>query len=592
MNRSLIRGGVSLVLLATAAFAGCGVADEDGTEHETVGKAEDASKVTPSGKAFSYKGGTFKFIGVNLRGIAHHPTSNIDAQLSAAWSVGARVIRVFIPNSQKNTTQVGDALANLLSRAALVSPDLKVIVSLTDFYGAAIYILPGQPRMGVQGDDAAYASGHLSSAWFASGYNTNYKPFVTALVTRFKADDRIFAWELGNELSAEPAGGASGQTDMLNFAYTMGWAIRNTGAIQMVTTGFIDVNHAINGGVTDAIIQKMYKGPWSSWSTSPFHFASIHAYNDQSWPGSSSAQDRDINWFYNNSYPYVVGEGGFTGALQNPNAAAGCAAQGLPLFTGGTWDGVAIPNATSDRGAATSATLNRFFDAKGAAGFMQWGFSAGGADIGEGDGCVGMDPLLHTDWSSLASVYSQKSASLPAGGTSSGTTSGGGVSGCDNGVPIGGTACASQGAAVQYRCGAGSTPGNSHWTTESCSGGTCQGNACVAPPPVGGCDNGVPIGGTACGSQGAAVQYRCGAGSTPGNSHWTSESCNGGSCQGSACTAAPVGGCDNGVPIGGTACASQGAPVQYRCGAGSTPGNSHWTAESCNGHTCQGNACN
>ncbi len=60
------------------------------------------------------------------------------------------MVRVFIPNNQKNTTQVGDALANLLSRAALVSPDLKVIVSLTDFYGAAIYVVPGA-RMNVQG---------------------------------------------------------------------------------------------------------------------------------------------------------------------------------------------------------------------------------------------------------------------------------------------------------------------------------------------------------------------------------------------------------------------------------------------------------
>jgi Cellulase (glycosyl hydrolase family 5) len=531
-----------LVLVATAAFVGCGVSDKDIGGDEVLGEAQEASTVTRSGNAFSYKGGPFKFIGVNLRGIAHHPTGDIDAQLSAAWGMGAKVVRVFIADNQKNTTQVGDALQTLLARAALVSPDLKVIVSLTDFYGASIYILPNA-RMSVQNDDAFYSvGGHLSSAWFTSGYATNYKPYVVALVTRFKTDDRIFAWELGNELSAEPAGGASGRVDMLNFAYTMGWAIRNTGATQMVTTGFIDVNHAINGGVNSSALQQMYVGPWSNWASSPFHFGSIHAYNDQQWPGSSSAQDQDIAWFISHGYPYVVGEGGFTGSLHGANTAQSCGAMGLPLFTGGTWDGVAIPNATSDRGPATSATINRFFGAKSAAGYMPWGFSAGGNNIGEGDGCVGMDPALHDDWNSLWTVYNQTAAGLPAGGAAGGSksssTSGGGNAGCDNGVPIGGTACASQGAVVQYRCGAGSTPGNSQWTQESCNGGTCQGSACVAappPPPSGGCDNGVPIGGTACAAQGQSVQYRCGPGSTPGNNHWTSESCSGGTCQGNAC---------------------------------------------------------
>lgn len=52
--------------------------------------------------------------------------------------------------------------------------------------------------------------------------------------------------------------------------------------------------------------------------------------------------------------------------------------------------------------------------------------------------------------------------------------------GCDNGVPIGGTACQTQGDNKQYRCGPGSfTPGGNNWISENCSSGqTCQGNAC------------------------------------------------------------------------------------------------------------------
>jgi hypothetical protein len=106
-----------------------------------------------------------------------------------------------------------------------------------------------------------------------------------------------------------------------------------------------------------------------------------------------------------------------------------------------------------------------------------------------------------------------------------------------------------------------------------------------------GCDNGVPIWGTACKTQGDRVEYVCQPGSVPGNSNWKERSCNGGTCQGSACRSASSGGCDNGVPIGGTACKTQGDRVEYVCQPGSVPGNSSWKERSCNGGTCQGSAC-
>jgi|GEM_PF-6211196 len=68
------------------------------------------------------------------------------------------------------------------------------------------------------------------------------------------------------------------------------------------------------------------------------------------------------------------------------------------------------------------------------------------------------------------------SGAAPQPGTS--TTS---TAGCDNGVPIGGTACQSQGDSKQYRCGPGSyTPGGNNWIAENCSSGqTCQGTSCT-----------------------------------------------------------------------------------------------------------------
>ncbi|MCB9649547.1 MAG: hypothetical protein H6730_23540 [Deltaproteobacteria bacterium] len=107
---------------------------------------------------------------------------------------------------------------------------------------------------------------------------------------------------------------------------------------------------------------------------------------------------------------------------------------------------------------------------------------------------------------------------------------GGAYAQCDNGVPIGGTACAFQGDSVQYVCQPGSTPGHSIWQAQSCGGGTCQGAACT-----GSCDNGVVVGGTACAYQGDSVEYVCQPGSSPGHSIWQSRSCGGGTCQGAAC---------------------------------------------------------
>lgn len=359
--------------------------------------------VTRSGSDFSFKGGTYKFIGANLRGIAFHGNAEIDEQLASARDMGVRVVRIFIAKSNLGVTGVGDKLANFLGRMAAVAPNMKVLVALTDFYGTTFY--PDGSRLGVQGDDGYYVGGTLSPSWFTGGYTVNYRPYVTALVTRFKSDDRIFGWELGNELKA------GGPTDMLNFAYTMGWVIRNAGVQQLVTTGFIGVWHAMNGNVNNTLLAQMYQGPWSGWSTSPFHFGSIHTYNNEQVPGNPlgyQRQDWDISWFQGNGFPYVVGEGGFTGG------GTTC----TPAFTGSTWDGVPIPSGQLDRGATVSATINRYFDVKGADGYMQWGFLQG-PDNGEGDYCSGLDTVWHTDWNSLRSTYSAKAAALPGGGGAS-----------------------------------------------------------------------------------------------------------------------------------------------------------------------------
>jgi hypothetical protein len=50
--------------------------------------------------------------------------------------------------------------------------------------------------------------------------------------------------------------------------------------------------------------------------------------------------------------------------------------------------------------------------------------------------------------------------------------------------------------------------------------------------------------------------------------------------------------CDNDVPLGGTACANQGEPIEYVCARPGLPSNQQWDARPCTGGaTCSGNAC-
>jgi hypothetical protein len=378
--------------------ASADAADASKTDASADASGADAGSscfVTRSGADLSLAGAPFAFVGANLRGIAFHPSADIDAQLVAADSLGMRVIRVFAVKNDRSAQQVGDALANLFARGKAVAPKLTFILSLEDFYATGF---------SAQGDDGAYVNGLLAPAWFTGGYKTNYKPEVLALAARFATEPRVFAWEIGNELSA----GSAGAGAMLDFAYDVGFAIKNAGVKQMVTTGFIDVNHAIGGGVTDAILAQFYAGPYKTWTKSPFDLGIIHAYNNEQQPGNAfgyQLQDHDIAWFMANAMPYVVGEGGFNGGGNVP----------CTVFPGAQWDGVAIPNASSDRAPATKATIDRFFTVKGADGWMQWGLMTG-TDNGEGDRCSGMDTVFHGDWSTLASTFQARAAQLPSGG--------------------------------------------------------------------------------------------------------------------------------------------------------------------------------
>ena len=330
--------------------------------------------VVRDGDSFSLRGEPYRFIGVNLRGIAYvyeDPAvrdAEITEQLRSAGKMGAKVARVFIAKNDRLNQQIVDALWNLINisqDADLLSDirgelgddgfEFRFLVSLTDFYNDS----PFHPGGDGPAFDRTTPSGEvLNYDWFKQdpggewlNYKDHYKPLVGELVDEFSDEPAIFAWELGNELQAENAG------DILAFAYDMASYIKDNGARQMVTNGLIGVNHASCGQATDGwvdgagdpvaqpddcgtrsgtpvnprdigtVISEMY-GSWNG-TPSPIDFGSIHAYNNEQEPDPNKnpywynpqQTQLDIGWFLSNGFPYVVGEGGFDGAGSQGNTS-------------------------------------------------------------------------------------------------------------------------------------------------------------------------------------------------------------------------------------------------------------------------------
>jgi len=362
--------------------------------------ASAASIVQASSSGFTCGGSPYQFIGVNLATFTYNG-GELYNQLYEANRMNARVVRVFIAHNDKTPSQIQQQLQTIIDTARSINPEMKLIVSLTDFYHTGY---------SPQGDDGYYEQRGcctvLSNEWFRTGYTVNYKPMVGQLVSAFASAPEIFAWELGNELSA-----GSGD-DMLAFAYDMGSYIKSLGAQQMVTTGFISSNHAANGVLGGRTLTQMIEAFYSSWNgtPSPFDFVSIHGYNNE-WKASGvgNASYDDYNWARSRK-PYVVGEIGFSGSF---DAGANCH---LSAFGGDFWDGIYLPDATASRTDAIRLAVDHFF-AVGADGVMNWGFMAGTQDTGFGDRCFGIDQVFHNDWSGLFSYYQGKGAALPGCGS-------------------------------------------------------------------------------------------------------------------------------------------------------------------------------
>ena len=362
------------------------------------------------------------------------------------------------------------AIASILEEQHRIQP-LKFLIAFTDFYAAPpsfnVYNLhcPGY-SINDFSDPFCYLKigepPHLRPEWFSRDYaqptfgEGSYRQYVERLIKHYNdvvtvpvngADPpgihvigsavkaaqiepaQIFAWELGNELKVDDPQQAV--TLMQGFVRDMACLIHEVDRHpRLVASGFVSTFHATNGQGHDPAALYDLRCPEGHVA---LDLGTIHVYNNQwSIPRSITLPNNERNfsdrleqyvdyrWFAAQKRPYIVEELGFTGG--NGTRAAERCIDGSYTSGDMVWSGDAtrgdgsgqdtlLPQTGVTRGPAVAATLDRFFELK-ASGVMPWAFQSGPIDLLMHDACRGLDPLYHTDWNDLFTVYCEKAGQL------------------------------------------------------------------------------------------------------------------------------------------------------------------------------------
>jgi peptidoglycan L-alanyl-D-glutamate endopeptidase CwlK len=331
---------------------------------------------------FGCRGGLFRFIGFNVRGVVHYgarypndltfiakntqPQHRAE-QLRKAYDMGGRVVRVFLPHRNATPEQVGDQLEQLLEiiEDELPGDGVYILPALTDFYGAS------HVPFKVQGDESAghyEPFGTLSPAFFGGKCSEYYLPFVEHIVGRFKDEKRVFAWEIANEAKVD-----NDPWLFINFNHLVARIIRSIDPNHMVTTGMISTAHAC-----------MYPGDerrrllygHEEYERRLIDFVTIH-YPNQGY--STGRNDDDIDLAKSLNMPFVIEE-----------------------------QMIIRANKFQSRKEDYQQDMNVWFG-RGAAGYMPWGFDALNIGDGDSEGGIG-EPFA--DYNDLRATFYDYEAQL------------------------------------------------------------------------------------------------------------------------------------------------------------------------------------
>ena len=355
------------------------------------------------GNEFVLENRSFRFIGVNLRGLVHYGSDKFQAasanqaqQLRAASDMGARVVRVFLPVDNVNWRTEDTTEARLDALLHLMETDFRhmyLIVCLTNLYQDTAFKVFGDD----EGDGKSFynlpwsTTKLLGRDWFAQRYQDNYLKFVQKIVPRYRERASIMAWEPGNELKVD-----NEPKVFVDFMLAVAKELQTLAPNQLVTTGMISTQHAhMDPDDTNKRAERL-----RLLSSPHIDFITVHSYNGV----NEHKEESDAALAQSLAKPIIVEEAGFVAGRQAEEDAARD-----PNFH--------IPGCVSGgrRRDCVKADMDKWFNEKKARGYMQWGFMAGD-DNNDGDGRSGMDHAIHSreDWDELFSEYQSRAAMLAA----------------------------------------------------------------------------------------------------------------------------------------------------------------------------------
>jgi len=310
------------------------------------------------GKQFILRGKPFKFIGVNIRGLVYYehsqaitPMTDQQLELVTAYALGAKVVRLFLPHKAVSPEKTIENFGQLIAEVKKDFPTLYFLPVLTNFYSdgnANAFHVPGDDKF--YEISANFNVPVLNKAFFTNGYQENYLPFVQKVVTAFKDEPQIFAWDIGNELKVD-----NDPETFVNFNLTIADEIRNHDPNHLISTGMVSTHQACMAGKLD-LQERLY-------GSNNLDFITMHVYNGNRIPSNDAVED-DIGLAHKLNMPFIIEEASF-----DPNHFPG------------------------DRSPYVRAGMEYWFGL-GASGYMEWGFIVD-ADNDDDD----------NDWDQLFRVY-------------------------------------------------------------------------------------------------------------------------------------------------------------------------------------------
>ena len=338
--------------------------------------------VKAAGREFVVQGRPFRFFGYNLRGLAHYGRRTTDplmysrpehqlSQLQRVYDLGARVVRLFLADREVARAELQARLRHLLDLVAAHFPDLYLLPVFTNLYPDVPFHHPGDQA------EWLFVNQLLSRDFFAGRYRENYLPFVEEIVTAFRDDSNIFAWEIGNELKLDRAD-LNNPNDpnpwlFIRFNQEVAAAIKRIDPNHMVTTGMKSTHHAWLH--TPALQEELYQSP-------NLDFITIHSYEGK-WDREGDLRVyEDAALAARCNKPFIVEEAGFDREL--------------------------FP----DRMAKHRDHLEQWLSL-GAQGYMPWGFIHA-HEIGDSDHFVGIS-ADHGDFQPLCDLFRAYAIQLNAG---------------------------------------------------------------------------------------------------------------------------------------------------------------------------------